>query len=195
MPLLILIVSYLIGNFSSSYIIGKITANIDIRDYGSGNAGTTNVMRTLGYKAAAMTLLLDCLKGVISVVLAKKFASNNLGLLAGIVVVVGHNWPILLGLKGGKGIATTIGVVTSISSGMALICIGFGLVILIIFKYVSLAAMLAIILLTILMFFKGWNYFIFSLTLLLLALYQHRGNIQRLIEGKERKVTDRIEAK
>ncbi len=195
MPLLILIVSYLIGNFSSSYIIGKITANIDIRDYGSGNAGTTNVMRTLGYKAAAMTLLLDCLKGVISVVLAKKFASNNLALLAGIVVVVGHNWPILLGLKGGKGIATTIGVVTSISSGMALICIGFGLVILIIFKYVSLAAMLAIILLTILMFFKGWNYFIFSLTLLLLALYQHRGNIQRLIEGKERKVTDRIEAK
>lgn len=195
MQFFIVLLSYLIGNFSSSYLIGKLTANIDIRNYGSGNAGATNIMRTLGHKAAFATLFIDCLKGVSAVYIARRYGSENLALIAGVFVVIGHNWPILLNFKGGKGIATTIGVVISIKSGIALICIGIGIVLLLLFKYVSLSSIVAIILFTILMFTQGMNYFVFSLALCGLAIYKHRGNIQRLIQGNERKVTDRLGVK
>lgn len=195
MQFFILIFSYFLGNLSASYIIGKVTANIDIRSHGSGNAGTTNVMRTLGYKAALFTLIIDCLKGVLVVYIARRYGSENLALMAGITVVIGHNWPALLGFKGGKGIATTIGVVISIHSTIALICIFLGLIILFKFKYVSLAAIVGISLLPILMFSQGWNYFIFGLILCLLAIFKHKSNIQRLLHGNESKITEKIKVK
>lgn len=195
MQFLILVLCYFLGNISASYMIGKMTANIDIRQYGSGNAGATNVMRTLGYKAAIITLLIDCLKGVVAVYIARRYGSENLALMAGIAVVLGHNWPLLLGLKGGKGIATTIGVAVTIHSTIALVCILFGVILLLKFKYVSLAAIVAITLFPILMFSQGWNYFIFSLVLCLLAIYRHRENIQRLLNGTERKITEKLKVK
>ncbi|AOY78432.1 acyl-phosphate glycerol 3-phosphate acyltransferase [Clostridium formicaceticum] len=185
----------MLGNFSASYVIGKLSADIDIRKYGSGNAGTTNVMRTLGYKAAIFTLLIDCLKGVLAVYIARKFGSENLAMMAGVAVVVGHNWPALLDFKGGKGIATTIGVALSIHFNTALICIFIGIIILILFKYVSLAAMIAITLLPIFLIFQGWNYFVFGLVLCLLAVYRHRQNIQRLLQGTESKITEKLKVK
>ncbi|SDK41621.1 glycerol-3-phosphate 1-O-acyltransferase PlsY [Natronincola ferrireducens] len=195
MQLLVILVAYLLGNFSASYIIGKLTANIDIRNYGSGNAGTTNVMRTLGYKAAVITLIIDCLKGVLAVYIARRLGTENLALVAGVAVVLGHNWPILLGFKGGKGIATTIGVGLAIHTSAALICIVIGIIILILFKYVSLAAIIAITLLPIILAFEGRNYFLFGLILCALAIYRHRENIQRLRNGTERKITEKLKVK
>ncbi|SES65130.1 acyl-phosphate glycerol-3-phosphate acyltransferase [Natronincola peptidivorans] len=195
MQLLIVIVAYILGNFSPSYVIGRLSANIDIRNYGSGNAGTTNVMRTLGYKAAVFTLLLDCFKGVLAVYIAKRFGSENLAMVAGIVVVLGHNWPVLLKFKGGKGIATTIGVALSIHPVVASICIFVGIILLIIFKYVSLSSIVAITLLPIILFFQDLNYFIFGLVLCLMALYRHKENMQRLLNGTEKKFTEKLKVK
>ncbi|KJF26893.1 hypothetical protein TZ02_11485 [Clostridium aceticum] len=185
----------MLGNFSASYIIGKLSANIDIRNYGSGNAGTTNVMRTLGYKAAVFTLLADCLKGVLAVYIARRLGSENLAMMAGVAVVLGHNWPILLGFKGGKGIATTIGVALSIHFTIALVCVVIGIIILILSKYVSLGAIVAITLFPILLVSQGWNYFVFGLMLCVLAIYKHRENIQRLRQGTERKITEKLKVK
>lgn len=195
MHFFIVLLAYFLGNFSASYVIGKLTANIDIRHHGSGNAGTTNVMRTLGYKAAVMTLIIDCLKGVLAVYIARRYGSENLALVAGIAVVIGHNWPILLGFKGGKGIATTIGVGLSIHTSIALICIFIGIILLIKFKYVSLSSIVGITLLPVLMISQGWNYFIFGLILCLLAIYRHKENIQRLLNGTERKITEKLKVK
>ncbi|AKL95601.1 glycerol-3-phosphate acyltransferase PlsY [Clostridium aceticum] len=195
MQLLILVIAYMLGNFSASYIIGKLSANIDIRNYGSGNAGTTNVMRTLGYKAAVFTLLADCLKGVLAVYIARRLGSENLAMMAGVAVVLGHNWPILLGFKGGKGIATTIGVALSIHFTIALVCVVIGIIILILSKYVSLGAIVAITLFPILLVSQGWNYFVFGLMLCVLAIYKHRENIQRLRQGTERKITEKLKVK
>lgn len=192
----IILIAYLLGNISPAYIIGKLTANIDIREYGSGNAGTTNVMRTLGNKAAILTLILDCLKGVLAVAIGKYFApGTNLPLLAGITAVIGHNWPIFLRFKGGKGVATTIGAGIAVFPSMAFICIGVGIIILIKFKYVSLSSMVGVTLFAILMFFQEKDIFIFALTLCIFVLYRHRENIQRLLNGTERKITERLKVK
>lgn len=193
--LLIILLSYFIGNFSTSFFIGKLFAKIDIREFGSGNAGSTNVLRTLGKKAAVITLLGDVLKGIIAVYLGNKFGGENLVLLCGIAVVVGHNWPVILGLKGGKGIATTIGVALSVKFLMALICVFIGIIILWKYKYVSLAAILAISIFPFSIYIYGLNYFLFGLILAILAIYKHRENIKRLLAGNERKIGEKISVK
>lgn len=189
--LLLLLLAYLLGNFSTSYLIAKFIAKIDIRDHGSGNPGSTNVLRTLGARAAAFTFLGDFLKGMLAVGLGAILGSPSLALICGIAVVVGHNWPIFLGFKGGKGIATTMGVVIVIKPLIALLCIAIGLAILFKFKYVSLASIIAIILLPFTIVIYGFDYFLFGLILALLAIYRHRENIQRLLAGQERKIGEK----
>ncbi len=184
-----IVIAYLIGNFSAAYLVAKLSANIDIRDHGSGNAGSTNVLRTLGIKAGAMTFLGDSIKGVVAVLIGIYFGGEQLAFLAGIAVIIGHNWPILLKFKGGKGIATTIGVVLIIHPLSALICILFGVIILYRYKYVSLASVSAISILPIIMYFSlGSTYFLFALALAAMAIYRHRENINRLMNGTERKI-------
>lgn len=186
---LLVLIAYLLGNFSTSFIVGKLFGRIDIRKHGSGNAGSTNVFRTLGAKAGAIALVGDALKGVLAVYLGQRFGGADLALICGGAAIVGHNWPIILKFKGGKGIATSIGVVTMIQPLSALICIAFGLVILFKFKYVSLASVLAISILPIVIAYKGRDYFIFALVLALMAIYRHRANIKRLMNGTENKIT------
>lgn len=189
--ILIVLIAYFIGNFSTSYLVAKLFAKIDIREHGSGNAGSTNVLRTLGVKAAALTFLGDLLKGVIAVYLGNKYGGSMLALLCGVAVVIGHNWPVFLGFKGGKGIATTIGVVIAIKPLVALICVSIGVVILFRFKYVSLASITAISVLPFTIIIYGLNYFLFGLILALLAIYRHRENIKRLLAGNERKIGEK----
>ena len=136
-PMIIIVFCYLLGNISTSLVVSKLWANIDIRKYGSGNAGATNVVRTLGLKAGVLTLLGDAIKGVIAILLARKFGGVDIALLSGIAVVAGHNWPILFGFKGGKGIATTIGVALTINLFSTLICLIFGILIIIKTKYID----------------------------------------------------------
>ncbi len=193
--LLLILIAYFIGNFSTSYFVGKLFAKIDIRDHGSGNAGSTNVLRTLGIKAAACTFLGDLFKGVLAVYLGNKFGGETLALACGVSVVIGHNWPIFLGFKGGKGIATTIGVALTIKPFVALICISIGVVILYKYKYVSLASIVAISLLPFTIVIYGLNYLLFGLILALSAIYRHRENIKRLLAGNERKIGEKSRVK
>ncbi len=189
--LLLIFLAYFIGNFSTSYLLAKLFAKIDIREYGSGNAGSTNILRTLGKKAAVLTLIGDLMKGVLAVLLGKTFGGPTVALLCGIAVVVGHNWPVFLRFKGGKGIATTIGVVLVIKPLIAIICISIGIAILIKFKYVSLASVIATTILPLTILIYGFNYFLFGLILALLAIYKHRENIKRLLTGDERKIGEK----
>ncbi len=183
----IVIFCYLIGNFSTSLVISKLWAKVDIRQHGSGNAGATNVVRTLGLKAGVLTFLGDALKGVVAVLIAKKFGGETIALFSGVAVVMGHNWPLIFGFKGGKGISTTIGVALTIYPLGALICILIGILIIFKTKYISLASVTAISLFPIVLIFSGFKYFVFGLILAIMAIYRHRGNIKRLREGTESK--------
>src|SRR5690554_4139407 len=108
-------VSYLLGCFSSAYFLGKMAKNIDIREYGSGNAGATNALRVMGKKIGALTFILDILKGIIAVIIGNKLLGLDGKLLAGIFVVLGHNFPVFLNFKGGKGVATSLGVLMMVN--------------------------------------------------------------------------------
>ena len=182
------LLSYFIGNFSTSMIVSKLWANIDIRKYGSGNAGSTNVLRTLGFKPALVTFIGDALKGILAVWIGGKLGGTDTALLCGIAAIIGHNWPVLFGFKGGKGIATSIGVGLAVNPIVAFICIVLGIMIVVKTKYVSLGSITAISLLPILFIFSGFKYFLFGLVLALMAIFQHRQNIQRLLKGTESKI-------
>ncbi len=203
--IIIAIIAYLIGSISSSVIISKKMAGFDVREKGSGNAGTTNVLRTVGKRAAALTLLCDILKGVIAVVIAliagkiiKNIDEALLVQIAGIFVILGHNFPLFFGFKGGKGIATSIGVILLINWQVGLICLVFGLVLIAFTRMVSVGSIGAAILYPVVTIFIGGNfitgdngikYFIFSLILAFMAIFNHRENIKRIATGSENKLS------
>lgn len=172
----------------------------DIREFGSGNAGTTNALRVYGIRFAVATLVLDALKGTIAVVIGVYFLGEIGGYLSGVSVVLGHNWPIFLKFKGGKGIATTIGVALTISPLVAGICIIFGILIIIKTRYVSLGTMTAIImwpiisliLMTLNIENLNYNFIIFSSILAIIAIYKHKTNINRLLKGEESKIGSKV---
>jgi len=188
-----IMISYLLGSISFSYFIAKIWMGIDIRNYGSGNAGATNVLRVLGTKPAIIALLGDALKGIIAVYLGKLTGDESIMLLCGLAVVIGHNWPIFLKFKGGKGIATSLGVILTISPLSSLILIIIGVFIIYITRYVSLGSITSAIILPFIfyMLHKSGYYLIFALVLTFLALFRHRSNIQRLLSGKESKLGEK----
>lgn len=203
--IIIAIIAYLIGSISSSVIISKKMAGFDVREKGSGNAGTTNVLRTVGKKAAALTLLCDVLKGVVAILIAfivgkivKNVDKALLIQIAGIFVVLGHNFPLFFGFKGGKGIATSIGVILLINWKIGLICLVFGLVLIIFTRMVSVGSIGSAILYPVVTIFIGGNfitgdggmkYFIFSLILAFMAIFNHRENIRRIAAGTENKLS------
>ncbi|WP_297135607.1 glycerol-3-phosphate 1-O-acyltransferase PlsY [Terrisporobacter sp.] len=196
--LIIIIIAYLLGNISTSYIIGKRIAGVDIRTQGSGNAGSTNVLRTLGKKAGALTFGGDVLKGFIAVWIAKMIAYvvhvdvTTCAYLAVVAVVLGHNYPAFLGFKGGKGVATSLGSMLAMNPVIALACLGFFIIIVALTKYVSLGSILGIGLSPILMLInhniKGvWV----TLFLTISVAYTHKENIKRLLNGNERKIGEK----
>lgn len=183
-------IAYLLGNFSTAYLVSKAFGNIDIRKHGSGNAGSTNVLRVLGVKAAVMVLLGDALKGVAAVLIGRYLAGGYGEIIAGIAVVVGHNWPMLLGGKGGKGIATTIGLMLPIDPFLVLWIVAVGVAIIAVTRYVSLASITGVIIFPIAMIatHKPLEYILFSIILSAMAIFKHRSNIGRLLSGKESKI-------
>ena len=200
----IAIAAYLIGSVNFSVIISKKMAGFDVRTKGSGNAGTTNVLRTVGKKAAAITLLADILKGVVSIIIAVvlgKMAANAdkalLVQIAGIAVILGHTFPIFFGFKGGKGVATSLGILLVTNWQIGLICLVFATVLMVITKMVSVGSIGAAILFPVLTLFIGENYivtegsgyFAYSVIIALIVALNHRSNIKRLIEGKENKIS------
>ncbi|MBC6696182.1 glycerol-3-phosphate 1-O-acyltransferase PlsY [Terrisporobacter mayombei] len=196
--LIIIIIAYLLGNISTSYIVAKKLAGVDIRTQGSGNAGSTNVLRTLGKKAGAFTFAGDVLKGFIAVWMAKIIAYvlhidvTICAYLAVVAVVLGHNYPVFLGFKGGKGVATSLGSMLAMNPVTALTCLGFFIIIVALTKYVSLGSILGIGLSPILMIInhnlKGvWV----TLFLTISVAYTHKENIKRLLNGTERKIGEK----
>lgn len=186
------LIGYLLGSISFSYIIAKRVAGIDIRARGSGNAGATNTLRVLGKGPAALVLLLDVLKGVAAVLLAFWIAGGNpTGMaLAGFMAVIGHNWPLFFGFRGGKGVATTIGVVGFLSffsffwAGLATLIVIF------LTRYVSLGSLVFFALVPILMLIRGepFSYVATAIAIAAIGYARHRQNISRLLRGSENKI-------
>ena len=193
--IILIIIAYLLGNISTSTIVAKRMYNVDIRTQGSGNPGSTNVLRTLGKKAGAITFAGDLLKGLVAVLIARmmtKFAGideTTAAYLAVVAVVAGHNWPVFLGFKGGKGVATSLGAMIGMNPVIALTCFGIFLVIVFITKYVSLGSVVGIASSPLFMIAtsnkKG---ILVTLFLTASAIYTHRENIKRLLNGTERKI-------
>lgn len=158
--ILMAVIAYLIGSISFSVIISKKMAGFDVREKGSGNAGSTNVLRTVGKKAAVITLICDVLKGVIAILIAmiignifKNVDKELIVQIAGIAVVLGHTFPIFFGFKGGKGVATSLGVLLMSNWQIGLICLVFALVLMVLTKMVSVGSCGAAVLFPVLTLF------------------------------------------
>lgn len=192
------LVAYLIGSISFAIIFSKKFGGFDVREKGSKNAGSTNVLRTVGKKAAALTLICDILKGVVAVLIAMLAANiwdeadaEVLKYLAGLLAIIGHTFPVYYGFKGGKGVATSLGVLLVVNPQIGGICLVFALVIMIATKWVSLGSIAAAILFPILTVFMTDNFGakVISVLLGILVIFNHRTNIKRLKEGTENKLS------
>ena len=198
-----LLIGYVCGLFQTSYFIGKLQKK-DIREYGSGNAGTTNALRTLGWTAGVITFIGDCLKCVLAVVVVHLLFGQNenialLSMYAGMGAVLGHNFPFYLKFKGGKGIAATAGLVLSTNPIMFLIVALIFAAIVLTTRYVSLGSIVIMIVFVIEVVVYGQNggfqlaqpqlYELYAVVVFLagMAIYRHRANIKRLLTGTENK--------
>ena len=200
------IVAYLIGSVNFSILISKKFAGFDVREKGSGNAGTTNMLRTVGKGAAIITLVLDILKGVLAIYFAifykwlclklaqVEIDASILVQISGIFVIIGHTYPIYFGFKGGKGVATSLGVIMIINWQIGLICLVFALILMILTRIVSLGSVAAAILFPVLTLFITENYSvpgdyrIFGILLGVFVCFNHRANIKRLLKGEEKRI-------
>ena len=192
MIVLACLAGYLLGSISASYIAGKLSSGVDIRDHGSGNAGATNTLRVLGWRLAVLVALADVFKGVLAVSFADLVtggASAALA-LAALAAVVGHNWPIFLGFRGGKGIATAIGVLLTLTPGAALYSLLLAVLLLVGTRYMSLAALAFVTFTPIFQLFMHVHPIdtVVAVAIALLAYWRHRGNIERLRRGTERRL-------
>lgn len=187
--------AYLLGSISFSFLAGKLLKGIDIRQHGSGNAGATNTLRVIGKGPAAAVLLLDVLKGIAAILIGRWLGDGNewIPFLCGLAVIVGHNWPVFFGFKGGKGIATTIGVLVMLSFLPALFAGLFAIAAIFLTRYVSLGSLIFTALTP---FFIGIMHFSInllwvSLLIAALAFYRHRTNIVKLATRRENKLRSR----
>ena len=199
--IVISILAYFIGSISFSVIFSRKFAGFDVREKGSKNAGTTNVLRTVGKRVAALTLVCDILKGVIPVLIAmaanKIFNVNNpvLLYLAGIFAIIGHTFPIFFEFRGGKGVATSLGVLITLNWKIGLICLIFAIIIMAITKMVSVGSILSAILFPILTIFmatpeqSNFGTIVISLLIALLVIFNHRSNLKRIKDGTENKLS------
>ncbi len=193
--LLILFLGYLFGSFPSGYLAGIIAKGIDIRSLGSGSTGATNVLRHIGKRAAITVFLLDVFKGIISILLAKYFLLNDSWQVAiGLSTLIGHIWPVWLNWKGGKAVATGLGIFLGLSWQVGLATLGVFILMITLFRIVSLASVSAALALPFIMFisFKTSSislpFLVISLLAMTLVIWRHRENLLRLMKGKEPKI-------
>jgi len=191
----VILISYLIGSISFGFLFCKILKGIDIRDYGSGATGATNISRILGIGPAIIVFILDALKGMASIYLARFVSGNSLiVIMAGVAVIAGHNWPVFFGFRGGRGIATSLGIIFAISSKafLGLFIIGMSTVFLT--KYVSLGSICGALSLPFLLWYFRLDvpYIIFGTLISVIAVIRHIPNLKRLKEGKESKLGEKV---
>lgn len=191
------VIAYLLGSINSSILVGRLFGVKDIRQHGSGNAGATNTLRTIGAKAAALVFVGDVLKGVISILLAHLVAfllhtDGEIAILtAALSAVLGHNYPLYFGLKGGKGIATSAAVILMIDPLIGICVFVFAILVMLITRYVSVGSMAAAVAFPVAV--AVWHhdnvpYLVFAIALGLLAVLRHKENLKRLMHGTESKL-------
>ncbi|OGU68189.1 MAG: acyl-phosphate glycerol 3-phosphate acyltransferase [Stygiobacter sp. RIFOXYC12_FULL_38_8] len=209
----VIILSYLVGSIPTSILISKLVRGIDIRNYGSGNAGGSNVFRVLGWKWGILTIILDALKGAIAVIVVARFyldrfPFNNVTpfddftlvqIICGVAAVMGHVWTLFAGFKGGKGIATGLGVLIMIVTVDMALALGVFFLVVGLSRYISLGSLAAAVAVPLIMIIRenifgvdirGYHTILpFAILLALFVIYTHRANIGRLLEGSERKVS------
>jgi acyl phosphate:glycerol-3-phosphate acyltransferase len=210
---LIVVLSYLIGSFPTSIIVARKARGIDIRQYGSGNAGGTNVLRVLGWKAGVFVILMDMAKGLIATMLLARLMYGPIPfenrtpfddftvvqIIAGCAAILGHVWTLFAGFKGGKGIATAGGMLLGIAPIEVAVAFGVFLIVFVLSQYVSLGSLSAAVAFPLTMFFRenvfmveieGYHTLIFfSIGISLLIVFTHRANIKRLIAGTENRMS------
>ena len=197
--MMLVVLAYLLGSIPTSIWVSKAVFGIDIRDYGSGNPGATNTFRVLGSKWGTFVMIADITKGVIATSLyilipfyiENELARTNFMIVLGLVAVLGHIFPIWADFKGGKGVATILGMALAIQPIVALICIVVFLITLFTTRFVSLSSMLASVVFMVLILFifkeKETSYRVFAIIVALMVVVTHQKNIGRLLNGKENK--------
>ncbi|MBM4400022.1 MAG: glycerol-3-phosphate 1-O-acyltransferase PlsY [Candidatus Cloacimonetes bacterium] len=209
-PVLSLVIAYLLGSIPTSYLIGRFFFNTDIRSSGSGNTGATNALRTFGAKTGVIVLIIDILKGVVAVMIARMlmisahsmFSFNLVESLSGLVVILGHVFSVFLKFKGGKGVATAAGVFFVLSPLPLVFCLVLFAYVVYTSKYVSLGSILAAVsfmlidlVSQIISRFPNIPRLMLIVVIVLLILIRHRSNLKRLLEGRENKVVFRKKEK
>ncbi len=216
---IIIILSYLVGSIPTSILISKAAGGIDIREHGSGNAGGTNVIRVLGWKYGLLVIILDALKGALAVIIIARLFFGPLPfenispfddftlvqIIAGIAAVIGHIWTIFAGFRGGKGIATALGMLVMLVTVEMLIAVGIFALVVLISRYVSLGSIIAAISVPSTLFIRenlfhvdipGYHtLFPFILAVSALVVFTHRKNLVRLLNGNENKLSFRKKSK
>ncbi len=190
---ILFILAYLVGSIPNALWIGKMFKNIDVRDFGSGNVGATNAARVLGWKLGVMVLLFDAFKGMIFIIIARKFGLSDIYVvLIGLAAILGHSYSIYLKFKGGKAVATSLGVMLVLIPKVIIILVIVFLLIVIFSGYVSLASISVACLLPILTYIMYNNIIaLLSLVVGILVIWRHKSNIKNLLEGKEDKFYDK----
>ena len=188
------VIGYLLGCIPSGVLISKAFGIRDIRKVGSGNSGTTNVLRTLGWLPSVLTLVCDCLKGYVACLIGKQLGGDLGMLTGGICAILGHDFPVFMGFKGGKGIATSLGLIIAINPWLALALLAVQIIAVALTRYMSVASLITTVAFPILVVFTERGRENFPLFLgaaciaSALSLFGHRGNIQRLIRGEENRL-------
>lgn len=195
MPLALIVLSYFIGAVPTGLLLVRLLKGMDIRRLGSGNIGAVNVLRVAGAGTAVAVLAVDILKGIVPTLLASRvgFSSPWLVVLCGLAAIAGHNWSVFLGFHGGKGIATSYGVLLGMSQPAAALAGVVWVAVVAVTRYSSLGSLLAVASVPFALWWlhQPTEYVYFGIIAAVFAIYRHRGNIQRLVAGRELRITDR----
>ncbi len=178
------VIAYFLGNISPSTIMAK-RQGIDIKEAGSGNAGTTNALRVMGKKAGAITCIVDILKGVVAVLIGTMVCGASGAYLCALCVFLGHVWPIVYKFKGGKGVATAFGAVLAVKPLLALCALGIVIIVVLISKRMSLGSIVGAIAFAVMAIFLEPGFFVYAAVMAVIMIIKHRANIQRLVHGEE----------
>ena len=188
------VLGYLLGCIPTGVLVAQIYGVRDIRTLGSGNSGTTNVLRNLGWLPSVLTLVGDCLKGYVACLIGKQLGGDAGMLAGGLCAILGHDFPVFMGFKGGKGIATSLGLIIAINPWLALALLAVQIIAVALTRYMSVASLITTVAFPILVCFTERGRENFPLFLgaaciaSVLSLFGHRGNIQRLIRGEENRL-------
>ena len=199
--LIVIFIGYILGSIPSAVWVGKLFHGIDIREHGSKNAGATNTFRVFGNKSGTIVLVMDILKGYAAASTPLLLSHMYIGfkdevlilqLTASFCAIIGHVFPVLAKFKGGKGVASTLGIIIAINPETAFICLGCFVLVFAVWKYVSLGAIVASVLFPFVSYFfmleDARIMIIFSIVISLIVLFSHRKNMQRLLRGEENKM-------